>query len=573
MSPLPLRYREGAEFEFGPDLEVVVPLLEQMQRYLSERGFPAAEFGALELAVAEALNNAIVHGCADQPDAPLLLRWGWSEDLLEIVVRDPGHFEPPADWAELPDDPLAESGRGGFLISSYFDQVEHQNGPAGHALYLRKHTAVRPQAPNLAAVEEELGLMTQDLSDSYESLAALFSISALLATSATFEEFLAGVLHRLRGLISADLVYARLQLPTKGWTVHFDRSGEHVRAPQPTLSPLEETVWTSRRLRSHDESSLPETEPLRQWQAGLVVCPIGFQREHIGLITAGRREGSPFTAGQTNLVRTVADFVGIAHTTARLHRQREQQLRDLRELEIAAQIQKSLLPTSFPTNAHWAVHGVCESAQAVGGDFFDAVVGADGHILIVVADVMGKGVPAAMFSSLLRASARARLDLAADPGALLTELNRLVAPDLEALGMFITAAVASLAPDGSSLTIASAGHPTPLAFRPGVAPARELAIDAGMPLGILPDTVYANASLCLRPGEIVVLGTDGLYEFDDGHGAMFGTERLAASLPTWWTGQLSTFAAETLSHLQQLEQGHQADDRTLVVFTRLATAT
>ncbi|MCC5023919.1 MAG: SpoIIE family protein phosphatase [Candidatus Synoicihabitans palmerolidicus] len=126
-------------------------------------------------------------------------------------------------------------------------------------------------------------------------------------------------------------------------------------------------------------------------------------------MTAGRRDGAPFSAGQANLVRTVSDFVGVAHTTAELHRQREEQLRERRELEIAAQIQRSLLATVFPDNPHWCVHDLCESARAVGADFFDVVAVDGGPILIIIADVMGKGIPAAMFSSLLRASARARL--------------------------------------------------------------------------------------------------------------------------------------------------------------------
>ena len=369
-----LVYNEGAQCDLKADLALVSGALDHLKTYLSDRAFPPEELDPLLLAVAEALNNGIIHGARGKPGAELRLRWAWTDHRLEIHIRDPGHFEPPADWAELPEDPLAENGRGGFIISSYFDEVQHFNSDAGHDLLLRKHTARPVSAANTSAIEEELQLMTQDLSDSYESLAALFNISGLLATSATFAEFLDSVLKRLRQLIEADVIYTRVQHALRGWSLSADRISRDVQAPNSEMSALEQSVWESQRLRSIDNGdNLPATEPLRHWRSGVIVCPIGFHGEAIGLITTGRREGAPFTAGQTSLVRTVADFVGVAFATDRLRQQREEQLREMRDLEIAAQIQRSLLPTHFPANANWNLHGACESAQAVGGGFYDNI--------------------------------------------------------------------------------------------------------------------------------------------------------------------------------------------------------
>ena len=569
-----MRYREGAEFELAPDLAVVEPALAQLRRYLVERGFPEADWSALQLATAEALNNAIIHGGQKDPSAIVRLRWGWIDQDVEIRIRDAGYFDPPADWHELPEDPLAESGRGGFLISSYFDHVAHQNSDLGHEIVMQKHTRQLQQPPQAAEVEEELQLMMQDLSDSYESLAAMFNISALLATSISFDEFLRGVLSRLQALLSVDLVYAKLHDDNTGWTVAYHRANEAIQRPAAEPTPLELKVWESHQLVAFESTQdLDDADPLKAWTSALMIGPIGFQSTPIGLMVAGRHDGTPFTAGQTNLLRTVADFVGVAYTTAALYRHREEQLREMRELEIAAQIQKSLLPTEFPSSEHWSVYGECESARAVGGDFFDVVTGPDGHILILIADVMGKGVPAAMFASLFRASARARLDLANNPGQLLTELNRLLADDLAALGMFITAQVISLAPDGTSLEIATAGHPSPLVFEPGASSATELDSNGGMPLGVLPDTEYIHSHSSLAPGHVLMIGTDGLYEIEDSAGVMLGFENLAAELPRHWTGELPTFISATLNHLSLFEGDKQADDRTMVVLTRKPAAT
>ena len=227
-----MRYREGAEFELAPDLSVVEPVLAQLKSYLVDRSFPETGWTALQLATAEALNNAIIHGGKTDPSALVRFRWGWIDQTIEIRIRDSGFFEPPANWHELPEDPLAESGRGGFLITDYFDHVEHVNSAPGHEIIMRKQIPQLQKPATAAAVEAELQPMMQDLSDSYESLAAMFNISALLATSISFNEFLRGVLSRLQELLSVDLVYTKLHDEEAGWSVDFHRANEQITRPQ-----------------------------------------------------------------------------------------------------------------------------------------------------------------------------------------------------------------------------------------------------------------------------------------------------------------------------------------------------
>lgn len=567
-----LTYREGAECDLPADLEQVQPALELMRRYLEARGFPEEEWMGLQLATAEALNNSIEHGCADKPDGSVLLRWTWREEGIAMQIRDPGQFEPPADWAELPEDPLAEGGRGGFMITSFFDQVVHTNSERGHTLELFKAIATPPQPANTVGVEEELAMMTQDLSDSYESLAALFQIGSLLATSKTFDDFLEHVLERLKVLLASDLVYARIRAGETGWTSHL--KGE---LPAGTTMPdeftaHEQAVWDAKQFSSLETTkSLSADDPLRHWEAALMVGPIGFQGESIGLIAAARQTGAGFSAGQTNLLRTVADFVGVAYTTAELHRQREEQLREHREIEIAAQIQQSLLPTSFPEDTAWEINGFCHSARTVGGDFFDVVSAPDGQVVILVADSMGKGVPAAMFASLLRATTRACIEQTTDPGNLLTEINRLMAPDLATMGMFITAVVVALQPNGRTLDIANAGHPALLSFKPNQPKALEIESDGDVPLGVLPDTRYRSTRTALAERDIACMVTDGTFELMDRNGEMLGFPGLATRLPGWWTADLSTFTASCLTQLDLIEPGQASDDRTLVAFRAKAS--
>ncbi len=144
-----------------------------------------------------------------------------------------------------------------------------------------------------------------------------------------------------------------------------------------------------------------------------------FQSRQLGVCVIARRTYDAFfTAGQIALARTTAEFLGIACANAELQAQRLAQLRVERELEIAAQIQQSLVPKEFPVRPDWRIHGLCVNAQEAGGDFFD-VPEVPGGVLLVIADVMGKGVSAALLAVVLRTAVRAHAPLAANPGELL----------------------------------------------------------------------------------------------------------------------------------------------------------
>ncbi len=215
-----------------------------------------------------------------------------------------------------------------------------------------------------------------------------------------------------------------------------------------------------------DCSALPRYDSL--WRAAGVafVCPLFFQGEVLGVLTVLRLKAHPFfSAGQVSLMRTIAEFLGIARTTMLLQQQRQEEQRAIRELEIAAEIQQSLVPKSFPSNRGGRVFGVSQAAFKVGGDYLDALpIGTDG-VLIAIADVMGKGMPAALLATILRTSMRARLELATNPGTLLTEVNRQISPDLARLDSFITAQIAYFSHLTGELLYASAGHCPILKYR------------------------------------------------------------------------------------------------------------
>lgn len=131
-------YTEFAECRMKPDLQLVANTLSLMKEYFQVRGLDDHAWSELELATAEALNNAVEHGCADRLEAEVVCRWRWSAETIQVEITDASNYQAPDYKAKLPDDPLSEEGRGAFLIDQLVDTVEHVVLAAGHSIRLTK---------------------------------------------------------------------------------------------------------------------------------------------------------------------------------------------------------------------------------------------------------------------------------------------------------------------------------------------------------------------------------------------------------------------------------------------------
>ena len=274
-----------------------------------------------------------------------------------------------------------------------------------------------------------------------------------------------------------------------------------------------------------------------------------------------------FTAAQVNLLHTFIDFLAIQIVNARLLDERTVARVTQRELQIAADIQRSLLPSKIPSCMPFELAAACQSALQVGGDFFDIIPASDGVLLLVIADVMGKGVPAALFAAVLRSTIRSMPQLFDQPGELLATANRTLFPDLSRVDMFVTAQIAFLNPHQQKIITASAGHCPLLVWRRD-APAAVALGQSGFPLGIEPLTRYAQTETPLPPGAAALLYTDGLSESRNAAGEMLGEKGLLRIL-AWAAAQTSD--PQTGKHylLARLADycGHEplTDDQTLIL--------
>ena len=224
----------------------------------------------------------------------------------------------------------------------------------------------------------------------------------------------------------------------------------------------------------------------------------------------------PFPFPADDLIEVLFLIAMLAILTHRFMRSRREEQRLAGEFEAARTVPSLLVPASTPSTPGFQVESVYLPASEVGGDFFHVQPGDDGSLLIVVGDVSGKGLQAAMTVSTIMGALRNEKER--QPALVLRNLNRVL---LGRISGFTTCAAALIAADGV-MTIANAGHLPP--YRNG----EELAADSGLPLGIGDEAAYAESTYHLGPNDLLTFVSDGVVEARDKTGALFGFERAAA---------------------------------------------
>jgi len=258
-----------------------------------------------------------------------------------------------------------------------------------------------------------------------------------------------------------------------------------------------------------------------------------FLGVRVPLTTAGRAiiglidsERGAFKAGDRQLAESLAEQIGTVMDNLTLQRELTASLRMKHELEIAAEIQASLLPTHLPQPPGIELAGSVMPAAQVGGDFYDVVELDDGALGVLVGDVAGKGIPAAMFTTLVRTELRGQLLARSTPGLALQRTNTALHPDLDRLETFATALALRLNPNTREVTYASAGHTTSLRWQVAMHAPSQLQSTA-LPLGVLPELKTSERFFTARPGDVIVLYSDGVTEAENAAGKVFGLEGLA----------------------------------------------
>jgi sigma-B regulation protein RsbU (phosphoserine phosphatase) len=233
-----------------------------------------------------------------------------------------------------------------------------------------------------------------------------------------------------------------------------------------------------------------------------------------------------------------------------------------REFEDARLIQRGLLPAAMPQTAGVRLASSWQPANGVGGDCFDAITFGGGGVGLTIADVAGKGVPAALLMSNLQAAVRAFAQEGTAPGAVCTSVNRLLCRNM-ASGRFVTFCYVRIDVAAQKLTYANAGHNPPLLVRSS---GRVDALSpTGTVLGVFADSSYEQGDFPIGPGDRLVLYTDGITEGRDAAGEEFAEDRLSESALRHRASNADDMLAAMLRDVEAFNAGVYEDDATLIV--------
>ncbi len=258
-----------------------------------------------------------------------------------------------------------------------------------------------------------------------------------------------------------------------------------------------------------------------------MVAPIISNDEVIGVFDLESDDLNAYSESDLEVLMLLASQVAIIIEKVMLHEQLIEKKRLEGELAVARQVQLELLPPQDPTLIGFDISAYNFPTEEVSGDYYDWVRIFDDQIGIVIADVAGKGVPAALLMAFLRASLRAATHIGYSPHISMAKVNYLLWESIER-NQFVTAFYGRLDATNRTLVFANAGHNPPLLLNED-GTGRYLN-QGGLPLGMFRDTRYYEYYLTLESGQILVLYTDGVTEAQDPEEVEFGRDRLLVSV-------------------------------------------
>ena len=368
-------------------------------------------------------------------------------------------------------------------------------------------------------------------------LALLYNLSRAFNSTLDLDEVLNRVMDEVIIATRAERGFVMLRDAQEALVFHvargIDQSTIHDPVFQVSLSIIEGVAKNGQPVLTDDAQLDPRfsmRQSVRLLGLRSILCvPLMVKDRILGIIYVDNRiQAGIFTQPDLELLNAIASSAAIAIENARLYQVAVEKGRLERELQMASQVQMSLLPRDIPHFPDWEFVARWLPARQVAGDYYDFIPGKDGQLGLLVADVSDKGMPAALFMALTRSILRASMDQIEIPMEGMQRANRLICEDSTS-GMFVTIFFALLDPSNNELTYVNAGHNPALFFqhgkRTGQGVLSQLA-RTGMALGVDPDTTYEQRTIRLKPGDFVVLYTDGVIDALNANTEDFGMDNL-----------------------------------------------
>jgi len=276
-------------------------------------------------------------------------------------------------------------------------------------------------------------------------------------------------------------------------------------------------------------------------------------------------QGKHFEGDDLNLLAGIATQAAVAISNARMHGQMVKQERMQRDLDLARHIQESFLPQAVPDVENYDFRHWYKAALEVGGDFYDILQLDDERIAILVGDVSGKGIPAALLMAKMMSDVRITALQEPEPRFVVQRLNDILAESATE-DMFVTFIYVILYVKERRLVVTNAGHCPPVVRRGAGEEVLRLEKSVNYPLGVMPGAEFDQEEFVLEPGDTVALFSDGIIEAMDAEKNQYGFERLEATMAQD-TGEPNVILHSVLNDVRRfVGDTPQSDDLTLVCF-------
>lgn len=361
-----------------------------------------------------------------------------------------------------------------------------------------------------------------ELVKAWDRLTFHFEMTKIIGRTTDLSEMLDSIVISLTEVLGRGQVF--LAIETEDDEISIITSGVEI-----NLSPdvYQNVTKSHKPLSFSDIRELVEPdELLRREISDLIVAPLICSEGACGLIGFIKLEEGEYDASDAQLLASMAEHLGALIESSRIRTTREEQKRLERELSIAAEIQSSLLPVRLPVVRGCELSAYLQPARRVGGDFYDVAHIRSGEPIIMLADVSGKGTPAAILTAIVHATFHGEAPYQRDPSQLLAEINRSIYADLDKAQAFVTAAVARIDLNPLGIAYASAGHVEAAIWRKQRSWI-EFLPTTGLPLGVQRILSCRTKEIKLDPGDVLLLYSDGVTEAENSTGEIFGAQRLS----------------------------------------------
>jgi sigma-B regulation protein RsbU (phosphoserine phosphatase) len=336
---------------------------------------------------------------------------------------------------------------------------------------------------------------------------------------------------------------------------------------------VEEAIKSRKAILSADASSderFSMAQSIADFAIRSMICApmIGGEGEPLGVIQIDTmNQKSRFTDEDLEVLAGVASQAAVSLENAKMHEQVAAQKALERDLELARRMQLALLPSQPPQVPGYCFFDYYQSARQIGGDYYDYVPLPDERFAVIVGDVAGKGVSAALLMARLSSDVRFLLASVDDPAKAVEKINTGFSnADWE--DKFVTMIVAVVDPRSHKLSLVNAGHMAPLLRRSGIVEAVGEET-AGLPLGVAADMTYTAEHRVLEPGDFVTIFTDGFSEAMNADRDLYGLERLMEQVSSSAVS-VNDLGQHILDDVRQFVDGHaQSDDMCLACFGRV----